>query len=194
MTVDTVAPIVTIDSIAPGDFRVTASEAGARVECRLDGGLWAACEGSVSYPAAAPGGHLLEAQATDAAGNVGPVARGEWTITPQVVPAATPPAVQLPEPKPVLALTVARQRLATVLRSGFAVGLTCTRECMATLVLAYGKRVVARRTVNARSARVVLRLTRLALRRLVRAKRVTLTLTASASGARTVTKRIVLSR
>ena len=163
--------------------------------CRLDGGEWSLCQGSAGYPGAAPGVHVVEARATDAAGNIGPIARSEWTVPTALLP-VTGPTIQRPDPKPVPAITlsVARQRLTTVLRNGLAIKLSCATACDTTLVLVQGKRVVGRRTVNATNARVVLRLSASARRRLARAKRATFKLTASAPGAQTVTTRIVLSR
>ena len=106
-----------------------------------------------------------------------------------------PPAATTPKPPaaaaPVLTLTVARQRLAAVLKRGLSVRLACTTSCRASLILVRGKQVLARRAGVA--GRTTLKLSAAARRSLARARRVTLTLTASAPGARGVSRRVVLT-
>ena len=70
-TIDTVAPVVTLDSVPPDpsndatpEFAYSA-EPGAHVECTIDGTL------SCDAPELADGPHTVEVRATDAAGNVG---------------------------------------------------------------------------------------------------------------------------
>ncbi|MEZ4364711.1 MAG: kelch repeat-containing protein [Kofleriaceae bacterium] len=60
-------------------FAFVADDAGAVLECRLDGGAWAACTSPVEFEVDA-GAHVFEVRATDAVGNVGPSATAAWTL------------------------------------------------------------------------------------------------------------------
>ena len=91
---DTTAPITTIDSPSEGavtsaspSFAFRTGEA-ASFACRLDTGAFASCSSPLSLSGLAPGGHTLDVQATDPAGNVGPVATRHFTVA---APAAPPP-------------------------------------------------------------------------------------------------------
>jgi hypothetical protein len=108
------------------------------------------------------------------------------TVAPQ--PSATP--------GPVVRLSFPRQRLANVLRSGLALDVGCAPSCRVTVTVARGSRTDARRTVTAgdAAARVRLRLNAAARKALKRARKVTLTLTLTAPGARKVTRRVTLAR
>ncbi len=53
---------------------------GNTFECRLDGGVWAACISPFVASGLADGGHLLEARQVDAVGNKGPAASVAWTV------------------------------------------------------------------------------------------------------------------
>ena len=79
-TVDTVAPDTSIDS-SPAAGSTTndntpsfafSSEQGASFECRLDGGVFAACSPPFTSAALNDGAHSFEVRATDAAGNTDP--------------------------------------------------------------------------------------------------------------------------
>jgi hypothetical protein len=96
----------------------------------------------------------------------------------------------------VISLIIPRQHLATVLRSGLSVRLGCSPACRATLVLTQGSRAAATRTISAKPAplRAALKLSASRRRALARVRRVTLTLTVSALGARTVVRRVTLTR
>ncbi len=197
-TVDTTAPAAPVISatVSGGDasFRVDA-EAGATLQCRVDSGAWAAC--ASTYSGFAPGAHLFEARAVDAAGNVGPVARYDWTVAGPVTPPAFQPTIIPPtiDPAPVITVAVSRQRLATVLRSGLSIRLGCSPACRTTLVLAQGRSVAARRTATAGAAKAVrVKLSAATRKRLAKARSVTLTVTVSAPGAQTVTRKIVVKR
>jgi hypothetical protein len=179
-TVDATAPVTTIS-----DTGVVSSEAGASLECRLDGGAWSPC--SASYGGGAPGEHVLEARATDAADNVGSVARHRWTVT--AVNAAPPPVILVPQK---VTVTVARRSLATVLKRGLVVQVGCARACRATLVLAQGKKRLVRK--SAAAGRVTLKLSASTRKALRRSKRVTFTLTVTAPDAAAVKKRVTLKR
>ena len=88
-TVDTVTPKVRISSgpvngstshnVKPS-FKFTASEAGARFECQLDGGGFAPCTSPYAPGPLADGEHSFQVTATDRAGNVGPTLTRSWTI------------------------------------------------------------------------------------------------------------------
>lgn len=71
--VDTVGPTVTLSGAAP-PFTFTASEEGPTFECRVVPAAFASCRSPSS-----PGQGTFEVRATDAAGNVGPVARVTWS-------------------------------------------------------------------------------------------------------------------
>ena len=114
---------------------------------------------------------------------------------------ATPPAFQptvVPptfDPVPVIALSVPRQRLANVLRSGLSIRLGCSPACRTTLVLAQGRTVAARRTATAGATKAVrVKLSAAPRKRLAKARSVTLTVTVSAPGAQTITRKIVVKR
>jgi serine protease AprX len=195
VSVDTQGPVVTITG-GPDAFAFQSSEPGAALACRLDGGAWGAC--ATAYAGLPPGPHLLEVRATDLAGNVGPVARSEWTVpAPQPAPSVTPTPTAVATPPvsqaPALSLTVSRQRLPTVLKRGLSVLVTCTGTCRATLVLMQGKKVIARRTVSG-TVRTTLTLSAASRRALARTRRVSLTLVASAPGAVSVSRRVSLTR
>jgi hypothetical protein len=85
---DTVAPETTITPLAGGAFRFDANES-ATFSCRLDGGPAKPCSeplGVIPY-----GSHVLEATATDDAGNVDPTpAVYRWTSTAPPVENPTP--------------------------------------------------------------------------------------------------------
>lgn len=117
-----------------------------------------------------------------------PTATPEPTVAPPPLPAprVVPPRVVVSAPG--LALTVAKQRLATVLQRGLAVRVSCSSGCRATVVVTRG------RTVVARGSGATLKLTAAARRALAKARRVTLTVTASAPGAKPVTRSVTLSR
>ncbi len=83
-----------------------------------------------------------------------------------------------------LSLTVAKQRLATVLKRGLTVRATCSTGCRVNVVVAQGKKVVARGTGT------TFKLTASARKALAKAKRVTLTVTVSAPGAKPVKRTV----
>lgn len=90
-TVDTTAPIATIDS-GPGGptndptprFEFSADEPGSTFECRLDGDPFAPCEGPgdshIVDPPLDQGPHTFEVQATDGVGNTGSPAARSFTV------------------------------------------------------------------------------------------------------------------
>jgi serine protease AprX len=214
--VDTTAPVVSIQAAPVGVVNTPRptfafeSEPGANLECRIDAagqpsGSFEPCASPVQLGPLADGTYRFVVRATDMAGNVGAeAASAEFTVdtvapepqTPLSTPAAAPGAMTPVVAPPRIVLTVPRQRLAAVLRSGLSVRLDCTQPCHATLVLAQGTRVVARRTVAVKRAtvRTTLLLSAKARKALARARRTTLTLTASAPAARTVIRRVTLTR
>jgi hypothetical protein len=85
-TVDTVAPTVTISgqpshgattSATSASLSATASEGGTTMTCTFDG---VASPCSTNRSGLGDGTHTFTARATDAAGNVGPVATRTWTV------------------------------------------------------------------------------------------------------------------
>jgi hypothetical protein len=87
-TVDVTLPVTRITS-GPSDptpdtsaaFDFSASEPGASFECSLDGAAPAACASPQTYVGLAPGSHVFEIRATDAAGNVeASPASYTWTV------------------------------------------------------------------------------------------------------------------
>ncbi|HEV3000695.1 MAG TPA: S8 family serine peptidase [Solirubrobacteraceae bacterium] len=76
-TVDTRAPETSVAGGPSGltndatpTFDLAATEAGARFECRVDAGAWAACASPHTTAALADGAHTFEVRAIDPAGNV----------------------------------------------------------------------------------------------------------------------------
>ncbi len=80
-------PAQTTDKAAT--FEISA-EAGATIECRIDGGAWAPCTSPLVLTGLGLGEHVLELRATDAAGNVSPVRTERWTVTKAAEPAPKP--------------------------------------------------------------------------------------------------------
>ena len=86
-TVDTVAPVVTIDegpqgTVASNEARIAFSsdDATATAECRVDGGDWIACTSPLALTDLADGDHAVAIRATDAAGNVSAAATHAWRV------------------------------------------------------------------------------------------------------------------
>jgi len=106
---DTLPPQTTITGGPPAltrtrspsaSFALAASEGGSRLECRLDGGAFAACASPKTYTGLGPGVHSFAARAIDAAGNVdtSPASR-TWTVdgTAPTVSAVRPADLVEPE-------------------------------------------------------------------------------------------------
>jgi CSLREA domain-containing protein len=74
----TTLPATTISDVAI--FELSASELSVSFECALDGGAFGGCVSPVEYNGLAVGLHTFQARATDAAGNLGPVASFAWEI------------------------------------------------------------------------------------------------------------------
>lgn len=84
--IDTTIRVPVIDDGPPARTPFTdatvlyhATQADVTLECRLDGGDWAACTGRSSYSGLALGQHCFEVRARRGA-NVGPSARHCWTV------------------------------------------------------------------------------------------------------------------
>lgn len=75
-------------------FVFSSSESPSTYECALDGGDWAACAQSSTFPGLGEGPHTLMLRATDAAGNLSDAAQYDWQIdlTPPAVPTVETPA------------------------------------------------------------------------------------------------------
>ena len=127
----------------------------------------------------------------------------EPTPTPTATATPTPqplPHVVLPTPTvfpaaPALTLTVPSQKLAAVLKHGLTVRVSASRPVTATISLAWGKRAPVRRVLPT-PVRATMTLPASQRRALAHTRRVTLTLTltVSAPGAKTVTRQVTLSR
>lgn len=70
-------PLVAVSTIG---ISFTSDDAGATLECRVDGSDWAPCTSPRNMIGLADGDHVLELRATDAAGNVSPVVTRNWTV------------------------------------------------------------------------------------------------------------------
>jgi hypothetical protein len=102
-SVDTTAPVTTIDSGPSGATQLTAAsfefsaEAGAEFECRLDAAAWEPCTSPQAYSDLADGGHVFRVRAADALDNVDPSpAVRSWTVdtaAPTASITAGPPAL-----------------------------------------------------------------------------------------------------
>ncbi|MBT0663490.1 chitobiase/beta-hexosaminidase C-terminal domain-containing protein [Geobacter pelophilus] len=87
-TIDTVWPDTSIISAPPltsvensGSFTFSATEAGVRYECSLNGGAFASCSNPYSFSGLANGLHVLQVRAIDTAGNLDLTpAVYSWTI------------------------------------------------------------------------------------------------------------------
>jgi hypothetical protein len=86
-TVDTVAPVTTINSGPSGltnattaEFGFDADTAGNDFECQLDDGSPQSCTSPVQYNSLSDGSHTVKVRATDPAGNVGDWAAQSWSI------------------------------------------------------------------------------------------------------------------
>jgi glycosidase len=86
-TVDTVAPVVTIDSnpatlsnSKSASFTFHASEPVSGFQCKLDSGNFAACASGVTYTNLADGSHSFTVKTGDAAGNSSAEVSYSWTI------------------------------------------------------------------------------------------------------------------
>jgi len=72
-------------SSASVSFTFIGAGTGEAYSCRIDGGVWAACDtasdpGAQAYTGLQDGSHTFEVTTTDDAGNRGPVTRRTWTI------------------------------------------------------------------------------------------------------------------
>jgi len=93
---DTAAPSLTIDSPSANPNATTSSSPSitfhanesASFACRLDQGAFTPCSSGVTFSGLAPGGHTVDVQATDLAGNRSSVVSRHFTVG---APAAAPP-------------------------------------------------------------------------------------------------------
>ena len=150
------------------------------------------------------GDYTVEAEQGDAAGNVtrrppravtvdtaAPAATPTATATPlptaSAAPVPTPRATPAPAPKLSLSLVVGRKPLATLLKRGIAVRVSCSTRCATTIAVTQGKKVLMRRTLTvSRATTVTLPFPAAAKRALRRLKRVSFSVSATAPGAQPV--------
>ena len=147
-------------------FAFSASEAGARFECSLDGGAFAACSSPATFSGLAAGPHTFAVRAVDAAGNADPTpATRSFTVV------SSGGGVTPARKVSILSRQVRVSRRGLVrLRVRCAAGQTL---CRPQFRLRRAGRTLARRTVSLRPGRTVtvsLRLRRSTQARLIRAR------------------------
>jgi hypothetical protein len=169
-TVDTTPPQVVIG--APntnsggasfsfgGVDEVTAPESIA-LECRLDGGAWAACSSPTAYTGLSEGSHTFSVHATDEAGNS---SEGMVTFTIKVTgpaPTASPPPPPSPvvasKPKPLSLVLISGRAIRVSQRRVAATRLSCSGNLrcsgVVSLATAGPVRVARKRIVTLASAK-----------------------------------------
>ena len=223
-TVDTVAPETTLSASGPtGSTTATSaeftfsSEPGVTFRCQLDSqAIEVGCTSPRGYSGLAVGDHTFKVWATDGAGNADPThAARTWTVTsadtgtgqgPDTGTGGGPGTGNVPPPAggetpdttpPVAMLSFTKQRLARMLKRGFASSaLTTEAGTLRVDVLYRGKRIgTVQRVVGAPGRmKLVARLTAKGKRALagLRTVKVTLRLTATdAAGNATVKKKTI---
>jgi hypothetical protein len=168
-TVDTQAPDTSIDSGPTGDtnsgsaaFTFSATEPNVTFECMLDTGVWESCASGKSYSSLAEGAHTFYVRGTDPAGNVeSSVASRSWNVTsPPADTGGNPPGGNQPggnqpggnQPGgttpadtagPLAVFSFSKQRLAHVLKKGFASSASSTEAGKLRLDVLYKGKTVA---------------------------------------------------
>jgi hypothetical protein len=201
---DTAAPSLTIDSPSANPNVTTSSSPAimfhanesASFSCRLDAGAFAPCSSGVTFSGLAPGGHTVDVQATDLAGNTSSVVSRHFTVrTPAAAAAGTAPtpAGQVPgagvlgasvdhaAPRLTLSLAGGRIRLVgNTISLPFRCSETCAAKASGTISVQGSVRLfklsgTTKVVEHGRTARLVVRVPRSALgsiRRALRAHRV----------------------
>jgi hypothetical protein len=162
-------------------FAFSASEPGARFECRLDAGPWAPCASPARLTGLARGSHTFSVRAIDAAGNVDPTpaSRG-FTVT-----ASGAATLDRTAPRVVIAPRTVR----AARRGAIALRVTCPRaerRCRVDLRVRLGRRDLARKLVTVPGGRtevVTLRLSRYGRQRLAGSRSLRVVVRASARDA-----------
>jgi Tol biopolymer transport system component len=171
-TVDTVPPDTALSGGPTGAqrarsalFTFGASEPGALLQCRVDGGAFAGCASPLRYTGLPDGSHTFFVRAVDAAGNSdsSPATRG-WDID------ATAPKVTL---------TVAAQKLGNVIKRGLSVRAGCSETCTIVAELRLGPKLIGTATAKLAPGGIrvfVVKLTKAAKASLKKPRRVNVTL------------------
>ena len=126
------------------------------------------------------GKNTITATASDANGNTGAATR-VITFTPPPAAGPVPVPAAADRTAPVVRLTIAKTRLAALLRKGLPVRVRCFEACRFNLTLASGSKTVGKasgRMTAAGTKKVVIKLFKQAKKRLKRAKRARLTVRA----------------
>jgi len=129
-TIDTTAPVVSIDSVSPSESLTTATQISigfsasemATFQCRLDSAQWSNCSSPFTQSNLSDGVHNFAVRATDAAGNSSAEASYQWTIK------TVPPIVQITSVVPSNNPSNANTRTYTFTASADAVGFRCSLD------------------------------------------------------------------
>jgi hypothetical protein len=209
-TLDDAAPDAAIGGVSVSGTSATVSFTSpaadvARFECSLDGGAFAACTSPKQFSGLAAGAHSVAVRAVDRVGNTGNPASSSFRVesppaqggggTPAPAPA---PAADKTAPKVTLKLLAARvsKSGAVTLRAGCPSSET---RCTIGVALKLGRSTVAKKTITVtggKTAKVTLRLSKSARRKLAKSGRLSfkavITATDAAHNTSTATVRLKL--
>jgi hypothetical protein len=205
-TLDDAAPDAAIGGVQVNGTTATVSFGSsaadvARFDCSLDGGAFAACTSPKQFSGLAAGAHSVAVRAVDRVGNIGNAAGSSFRIESPPsqgggAPAPAPaPAADKTAPKVTLKLLSAR-----VSKSGAAslrVGCPSSEtSCKIGVALKLGRSTVAKKTITVtggKTAKLTLKLSKAARRKLARSGRLTLKAVITATDAAHNTSTATLS-